>query len=84
MTIEAVVLGEEPGTNYGLYRFIELPRSGDRIVVGNNRGSCDILVVRYVEHSPVRQPPSRFGYPDPSVRVITSYHSSFGEWGEDD
>jgi len=77
--IEAIVLGETEGSGYGTFRFSVLPSPGDRIVVGNNRGSCDILEVLYVEHHPVKMPPLAIARPDPWTSVVVAFHSSFGD-----
>ena len=77
--IEAAIHGEEPGTAWGNYRFDVLPSPGDRIVVGNNRGSCDVLIVDYVEHHPVIVPTPRMARPDPHVSICATYHHSFGD-----
>lgn len=77
--IEARVWCDEPETGWGTYRFEVLPSAGDRIVVGNNRGSCDILVVNYVEHHPVQVPTSPNARPDPYVMVNATFHDSFGD-----
>lgn len=65
--------------NYGKFRFSVLPSPGDRIVVGNNRGSCDVLSVLYVEHHPVRVPTSPLARLDPYVVIHVTFLDSFGD-----
>ena len=77
--IDAMIHWEKDGIGFGTHRFDVLPSPGDRLVVGNNRGSNDILIVDYVEHHPVRLPVSPNARPDPYVRICASYHSSFGD-----
>lgn len=77
--IEALVHGENPGTAWGKYRFEVLPSPGDRIVVGNDRGSSDILIVNHVEHHPVQVPTRPNARPTPYVMISATYHDSFGD-----
>lgn len=77
--IEALVHGEGSETAWGTYRFDVLPSPGDRIVVGNNRGSCDILIVNYVEHHPVQVPTRPNADPNPYVIISATFHESFGD-----
>jgi hypothetical protein len=69
----------------GDHEFAALPRKGDRIVLWNGRGGLDILVVSYVEHSPVKAEPdteiSRVKHEiGPSVTVVIEFLRD----GEDD
>lgn len=77
--IEAAVQSEDGSAHWGIHRFGVLPSPGDRIVLGNNRGSNDILIVSYVEHHPVKVPTSPMARPDPYVAIYAAYHSSFGD-----
>ena len=45
---------------YGYFDFAALPRSGERIVVGNQLGGLDILRVDSVEHIPVMTKPDSY------------------------
>lgn len=40
--IEAVIREEAEGSGYGTFQFLALPSPGERVVVGNSRGSLDI------------------------------------------
>ncbi len=77
--IEALVHGEGAGTAWGTYRFEVLPSPGDRIVVGNDRGSSDILNVNHVEHHPVQVPTRPNARPNPFVTISATFYDSFGD-----
>ncbi len=77
--IEAAVHEGTEGSGYGTFGFAQLPSPGDRIVVPNIRGACDILRVQYVEHHPVKLPPPANAHPEPTASVIVIYESSFGD-----
>ena len=74
--IEVAVYDEEAKVSYGVCRFIELPRPGDRIVVNDALGINIVRSVDYVQHQPVRIPPRPLAGSEPSLSVIVRYHSS--------
>lgn len=76
--IEATIATGVEGGGLGRYRFEALPSPGDRIVVGSVSGSCDVLIVDFVEHHPVIVPTPRNARPDPHVMIFVHYYESFG------
>lgn len=79
LMIEATIHEGVDGSGRGTFSFLVLPSPGDRLVVGNNRGSCDVLVVEYVEHHPVKVPSGEYARKNPYVTICAVYHSSVGE-----
>jgi len=76
---EAQIVGTEDASGYGNYKFDHLPSHGDRIVIGNNRGSLDTLRVLWVEHHPVKIPASEYARHDPHVLICVEYIDSDDE-----
>lgn len=77
--IEIPVYDEHEGVGYGVYRFTVLPSAGDRIIVSNNRGSCDILSVEHIKHYPAKVPTPPGADSESKARVVVRFESSFGD-----
>jgi hypothetical protein len=77
--IDAVVHSEEEDSNFGAFRFETLPVPGDRIKVGDIRGTPGVLVVLYVEHHPVMLPVPAAANQDPSVAICARFIQDLSE-----
>jgi hypothetical protein len=71
-------LSKSATTGRGDFDFLQLPAPGDRMTLGNNRGSNDIMEVIYVEHRPL--PAERFPSSPPIATAMIFVH----EIGSDD
>jgi hypothetical protein len=77
--IDAVVHSEEEDSDFGAFRFETLPVPGDRIKVGDIRGTTGVLVVLYVERHPVMLPVPAAAKQDPSVSICARFIQDLSE-----
>ncbi len=77
--IRVSVVGTNEASGWGDFNFLHVPSPEDRIVIGNIRGSLDVLRVLYVEHHPVKVPTPANARPDPYVTIVAEYLDSYGD-----
>lgn len=73
------ILDDGSAKSYGFFDFAELPRAGDRLMVGNSAGFLDCVEVKWAEHRPLgTNPPSEVGRlfkeaNQPKVKIIARF-----------
>lgn len=63
----------------GDHDFVQLPRPGDRIVLGNDAGDLEMLRVVRVKHVPIRVPAAKHEGSQPMAMVYVEWSE---EWNE--
>jgi hypothetical protein len=61
----------------GDHDFVDLPRPGDRVVLGNDDGELETLRVVRLKHLPISVPAPRFAPPQPLAMVYVEWEQ---EW----
>ena len=63
----------------GDHEFVQLPRPGDRVVLGNEDGDLEMLRIVRIKHLPIRIPHSKVEGPEPLAMVYVEWAE---EWNE--